>query len=93
MDKVLHFCYTDIVHCNSMPTTKPRISITLPKQLTIDLQRISRSADQSLTQTIANMLEEHLETHEDRYWNARATMNEKMTKGWTSHAQFWKNLV
>ena len=76
-----------------MPTTKRRISITLPEQMAMYLKKISLRDDVSQASKIITMLEEMLAIEEDGYWNARAEAVERKNKGWLTHQQFWKGLL
>lgn len=89
MQKVFHRCYTIC----TMPTTKKRLNLTLPKHVAVYLQKIAIRDEVSQSQKAVELIEEALELAEDEYFGKIAEERIKNSKGYISSEEFWKKVL
>jgi hypothetical protein len=73
----------------SMPTTKRRINVTLPKTVDIFLEKVARRENKPIASKALELIMSALEIEEDARWDTLA--NERNTKDakFISHEDFW----
>lgn len=74
-----------------MPTTHPRLNVTLERPLYRSLSRLARKEGLSLSLKARDLIKEALELKEDIYWLEKATSRARTftTKAALSHSEVW----
>lgn len=76
-----------------MPTTKRRVSVTLPGELEGTLKFFRKKNQLSFSATILVFLKQGLEMAEDEYFSSLADELHAKTTRFSKHTTFWKNAL
>jgi predicted DNA-binding protein len=84
--KVLHFVYRR----NIMPTTNPRINVTLEPEFADALAALAAQGGQSLSALAREMILDGIERHEDYALSALAEKRDNKKAKTVKHKNVWK---
>jgi hypothetical protein len=73
-----------------MPTTKPRINLTLPKELNTFLKLAAKRDEMPVATKVIELLHSALEMEEDEYWEQLAASRDTKDAKFVSHEEAWK---
>lgn len=73
-----------------MPTDKPRLQVTLSKDLSGMISFLSKKRKKPRAAIAAELLEMAIELHEDYHLGKLAEKREKENNKWISHEDAWK---
>lgn len=73
-----------------MPTTKPRLNISLSEDMKMALKKLARRDRVPEATKAARLIEIALEIEEDQIWNALAERRDAKKARFVSHRQAWK---
>lgn len=73
-----------------MPTTKPRLNISLSDEMKIALRKLALRDRVPEATKAARLLEMALEIEEDQIWNALAKRRDAKKARFVSHRRAWK---
>ena len=76
-----------------MATSKRRLNITLPKDLSIFLKKIALRDDVPEATKARELLEMAMELEEDAYFSVIADRRARKSAGWMSHKEFWSKVL
>lgn len=76
-----------------MPTTKTRLSLTLPADLAVFLKKISLRDAMPQAAKAVELLEKAWEIEEDAYFGKLADTLHQVDKGFVSHKKFWSQIL
>jgi hypothetical protein len=73
-----------------MPTSNPRINVTLPKKYAGLVSAYAKSEEKSLSAAALDLILRGLETEEDMYYGELSKERLKDPRPSISHEEFWK---
>lgn len=73
-----------------MATTKPRLNITLPKDMDKALKYLARRDKVTRSRKVVDLLEEAIEIEEDAVWAKLAAARDTKDAKFISHKEMWK---
>ena len=76
-----------------MATSKRRLNITLPKDLSFFLKKIAIRDDVPEATKARQLIEMAMELEEDAYFSAIADRRARKSAGWMSHKEFWSKVL